>query len=77
MSVPDFTGDVKRATRLVVRGLEPVTGRELIVATDAFEARCLQHELDHLVRAALPRPGRRGRTRSTRARRTRRAARAP
>ena len=48
MSVPDFTGDVKRATRLVVRGLEPVTGRELIVATDAFEARCLQHELDHL-----------------------------
>ena len=48
MSVPDFTGDVKRASRLVVRGLLPGTGAEVIVETDAFEARALQHELDHL-----------------------------
>lgn len=48
MSVPDFTGDVKRASRLVVRGLLPVTGEEVVVDTDAFEARALQHELDHL-----------------------------
>ena len=48
MSVPDFTGDVKRASRLVVRGLLPVTGAEVVVETDAFEARALQHELDHL-----------------------------
>ena len=48
MSVPDFTGDVKRASRLVVRGLLPVTGAEVVLDTDAFEARALQHELDHL-----------------------------
>lgn len=47
MSVPDFTGDVKRASRLVVRGLLPGTGEEVTVATDAFEARALQHEIDH------------------------------
>jgi peptide deformylase len=48
MSVPDFTGDVKRATRLVVRGQLPVTGEVITLRTDAFEARALQHELDHL-----------------------------
>jgi peptide deformylase len=47
MSVPDFTGDVKRATRLVVRGQAPETGAEITVETDAFEARALQHEIDH------------------------------
>ena len=47
MSVPDLTGDVKRATRLVVRGRLPGTGEEVTVTTDAFEARALQHEIDH------------------------------
>jgi peptide deformylase len=47
MSVPDLTGDVKRATRLVVRGHEPGTGAEITIETDAFEARALQHEIDH------------------------------
>ena len=47
MSVPDFTGDVKRATRLVVRGLLPGTGEEVTVTANAFEARALQHEIDH------------------------------
>ncbi|MBA2954188.1 formylmethionine deformylase [Nocardioides sp. MAH-18] len=47
MSVPDLTGDVKRATRLVVRGRVPLTGAEVTVTTDAFEARALQHEIDH------------------------------
>jgi peptide deformylase len=47
MSVPDLTGDVKRATRLVVRGLAPGTGEEVVIETDAFEARALQHEIDH------------------------------
>jgi peptide deformylase len=47
MSVPDLTGDVKRAGRLVVRGLVPGTGEELTVTTDAFEARAYQHEIDH------------------------------
>jgi len=47
MSVPDFTGDVKRASRLVVRGQLPGTGEEVTLSANAFEARCLQHELDH------------------------------
>lgn len=47
MSVPDFTGDVKRATRLVVRGQLPGSGEEVTVEADAFEARALQHEIDH------------------------------
>lgn len=47
MSVPDLTGDVKRATRLVVAGQLPGTGEEVTIETDAFEARALQHEIDH------------------------------
>jgi len=47
MSVPDLTGDVKRATRLTVTGLLPGSGEQAVVETDAFEARALQHELDH------------------------------
>jgi peptide deformylase len=47
MSVPDLTGDVKRAGHLVVRGALPGTGEEVTLTTDAFEARAMQHELDH------------------------------
>ena len=47
MSVPDLTGDVKRATRLTVSGLLPGSGEEVTITTDAFEARALQHEIDH------------------------------
>jgi len=47
LSVPDLTGDVARATEVVVRGIG-VDGCERIVEADAFEARALLHELDHL-----------------------------
>lgn len=47
MSVPDLTGDVKRARRLVVRGQLPVSGELVTITTDAFEAVALQHEIDH------------------------------
>jgi peptide deformylase len=47
MSVPDLTGDVARATTLVVRGISP-EGNERVLEVDAFEARAVQHELDHL-----------------------------
>jgi len=47
MSVPDLTGDVKRATRVVVEGTLPGTGSPLRLTTDGFEARALQHEIDH------------------------------
>ncbi len=48
MSVPDFTGDVKRATRLTVSGRLPISGETVTFSTDAFEARAIQHEVDHL-----------------------------
>jgi peptide deformylase len=47
MSVPDLTGDVPRAGRLIVRGLN-AAGGECVVEVDAFEARAVLHELDHL-----------------------------
>jgi peptide deformylase len=47
MSVPDLTGDVARASTVVVRGLT-VVGQERVVEADAFEARALLHEIDHL-----------------------------
>ena len=47
MSVPDFTGDVKRASRVLVRGQLPGTGELVEVRANAFEARALQHEIDH------------------------------
>jgi len=47
MSVPDLTGDVRRASRVTVRGYLPGTGEEVQLAAEAFEARALQHEIDH------------------------------
>jgi peptide deformylase len=47
MSVPDLTGDVRRAANLVVAGVAPGTGKPVEIRTDAFEARALQHEIDH------------------------------
>jgi peptide deformylase len=47
MSVPDLTGDVKRGSRVVVRGQLAGSGREVTLAAEAFEARALQHEIDH------------------------------
>ena len=47
MSVPDLTGDVKRAGRVVVSAVLPGSGEPVTMTTDAFEARALQHEIDH------------------------------
>jgi peptide deformylase len=47
LSIPDLTGDVARATAVVVRGIG-LDGAERVVEADAFEARALLHELDHL-----------------------------
>ena len=47
MSVPDLTGDVKRPTKITVAGLLPLSGERVLITTDAFEARALQHEIDH------------------------------
>lgn len=42
LSIPDLTANVRRATRIVV---EHAAGR---VESSGFEARCIQHEIDHL-----------------------------
>lgn len=47
LSVPDLTGDVKRAGLLTVRGQVPGHAATVEFTTDAFEARALQHEIDH------------------------------
>ncbi|MGA2036044.1 MAG: peptide deformylase [Acidimicrobiales bacterium] len=47
MSVPDLTGDVARAKRLTVVGTG-IDGERRTLEVDAFEARAVQHEIDHL-----------------------------
>jgi peptide deformylase len=42
LSIPDLTANVRRATRIVV---EHAAG---VVESLGFEARCIQHEIDHL-----------------------------
>ncbi len=47
MSVPDYTGDVERATNLTLRFTEP-EGAVREFAASGFEAVAIQHEMDHL-----------------------------
>jgi peptide deformylase len=47
MSVPDYTCDVRRALSVVVRGITP-EGTPRVIEAEGFEARAVQHELDHL-----------------------------
>jgi peptide deformylase len=47
LSVPDLTGDVKRAGRIVVEAVLPGSAEPVRLTTDAFEARAVQHEIDH------------------------------
>jgi peptide deformylase len=47
LSVPHLTGDVKRAGRLAVRAYLPGNRHPVTMRTDAFEARAVQHEIDH------------------------------
>lgn len=48
MSVPDLTGDVERARAVVLEGTS-ATGEAIVIETDGFEARAIQHEVDHLL----------------------------
>lgn len=47
LSIPHLTANVRRATRIRVEARDP-GGEPLSVESEAFEARCLQHEIDHL-----------------------------
>ena len=47
MSVPDYTGDVDRATEITLQFSEP-DGTLRKIAASGFEAVAIQHEMDHL-----------------------------
>ena len=47
LSVPDYTGNVIRATRIKLRAQDP-EGEGHTYEMEGFEARAVQHEMDHL-----------------------------
>ena len=47
LSIPHLTANVRRATRIRVEARTP-EGEPVSVESEAFEARCLLHEIDHL-----------------------------
>jgi peptide deformylase len=47
MSVPDFTCDVERYTNISVTGIG-LDGKKCHIEAEGFEARAIQHEVDHL-----------------------------
>ena len=47
MSVPDFTGNVIRAESIVLNALDE-NGKQQEYEMEGFEARAVQHEIDHL-----------------------------
>jgi len=47
LSVPDYRADVKRATQIVVEGLDR-EGNMITFEAEGFPAIVLQHEIDHL-----------------------------
>ena len=47
LSIPDLTANVRRATLVAIEAVTP-DGEPVALEANAFEARVLQHELDHL-----------------------------
>lgn len=47
LSIPDFTGNVRRAERITVQARD-TDGAPIELRCDAYEARVVLHELDHL-----------------------------
>lgn len=47
MSVPEYTGNVKRSERIVVQ-YSNCAGEHQVIRSEGFEAIAIQHELDHL-----------------------------
>ena len=47
LSVPALTADIRRATRIVIQGLDGQE-RSITYEMEGFEARAAQHEIDHL-----------------------------
>ncbi|MDQ4072055.1 MAG: peptide deformylase [Actinomycetota bacterium] len=47
LSIPALTANVRRAVEVSVEAVSPAGGA-ISIACEGFEARCLQHEIDHL-----------------------------
>lgn len=47
LSLPNLHGDVLRAERITVRGLN-AQGKKITLSGEGLWARCMQHEIDHL-----------------------------
>jgi peptide deformylase len=47
LSIPEITANVRRATAVVVEATDP-DGARLRIEAEGFEARAIQHEIDHL-----------------------------
>ena len=49
LSVPGFRGEIQRSLKVLVKGMDPVTGKEVrIRAENDLLAECLEHEIDHI-----------------------------
>jgi peptide deformylase len=49
LSVPGFRGEITRSVKVVAKGLDPYTGKELRVKSeDDLLAEALEHEIDHV-----------------------------
>ena len=49
LSVPGFRGEITRSVKVLVKGIDPATGREIrIRAENDLLAEALEHEIDHL-----------------------------
>ncbi len=49
LSVPGFRGEIKRSLKVLAKGIDPVTGKEVrIRAENDLLAECLEHEIDHI-----------------------------
>lgn len=47
LSLPDFTGNVRRYEQVIVEGTT-AEGAQRVITTSGFEALAFQHEIDHL-----------------------------
>jgi peptide deformylase len=47
LSVPDYTGNVSRAIQITLEAVD-LSGNQQVYECNGFEARAVQHELDHL-----------------------------
>ncbi|MCS6961162.1 MAG: peptide deformylase [Deltaproteobacteria bacterium] len=47
LSIPDFREVIKRRSVAVLRGID-LNGNDILLELEGLEARCAQHELDHL-----------------------------